>query len=346
MKLMKYRAMIIPALLGACLLAAPATLRGQAKVEPQDPQKPDVIKVETALVTVPVIVTDRYSRFVTGLGRSDFKVHEDGKPQDIVDFDSVEEPFNVALLIDTSRSTIKKLGEIKKAALRFVNQLQPSDRVLIVAFDQDVRFVGDFSGDRAQLKRGIDSLKTGFTTSLYDAVFRTVTEKLSPLQGRKAIVLLTDGVDTGSRQGTLEGTLEMVGSAGVISYTIQFETRNVGGSVIKPGDLPPLSSKFSASLAPQGPPPGPAPARDRYLVGTEYLRALAGTSGARYIRSETIENANYAFALIAEELRHQYTITYSSTNASRDGNFRKIHVDLGREDLIVRARQGYRAPKD
>lgn len=108
----------------------------------------DAIRFETSLVTVPAIVTDRAGRFVTGLSRGDFQLSEDGKPQEITSFSSTETPFNVALLIDTSRSTRELLGEIRKAARNFVNQLQPQDRVLIVTFDERVNFRGDFSSDR------------------------------------------------------------------------------------------------------------------------------------------------------------------------------------------------------
>lgn len=146
----------------------------------QEPQRPDVIKVNTALVTVPVVVTDRYSQFVTGLSRNDFRLQENGEPQQIASFSSTEAPFNVALLIDTSRSTRNKLGAIRKAALNFIKQLKSNDRVLIVTFDEKVNFLGDFTSDRRELERAIRSVKSSYLTSLYDAVHRTITEKLAP----------------------------------------------------------------------------------------------------------------------------------------------------------------------
>src|SRR5678816_4464011 len=121
---------------------------GQSSTQTQDPQQPGVIKVETALVTVPVIVTDAYGRFITGLSRRDFTVKEDGARQEISSFSSSEAPFNVALLIDTSHSTQRKLGTIRKTALTFVKQLQPNDRVMIVTFDDQVRFASELTDDR------------------------------------------------------------------------------------------------------------------------------------------------------------------------------------------------------
>ena len=205
-----------------------------------------MIKVNTALVTVPVVVTDRYGQFVTGLSRNDFRLQENGEPQQITSFSSTEAPFNVALLIDTSRSTRNKLGAIRKAALNFIKQLQPNDRVLIVTFDEKVNFLGDFTSDRRELERAIRSIKSSYLTSLYDALHRTITEKLAPIKGRKAIVALTDGIDTWSRQATYESTLELVANTGVSSYAIQYDTRNDGGSPTSPLALPRLPGTTSS----------------------------------------------------------------------------------------------------
>ena len=365
---------------------------------PQDPQQ--TIKIPTTLVTVPVIVTDRYGRFITGLDRGDFNVREDGAVQKLEDFSSTEAPFNVALLIDTSRSTQNKLSHIRKAALAFIKQLQPNDRVMIVTFDEQVRFVSDFTDNRAELERAVKTLKSSYLTSLYDAIYRTITEKMLPIQGRKAIVVLTDGVDTASKKASFSSALDLVAATGIISYAIQYETRNDGGPVMKPIFLPErpsnsFVSKFAGSSIAQEqekakqptkpdsnqpiiniprstgsiftdpsagvtiprptPNSGPStqinsqtqqPVRDRYLVAADFLRSLAAQSGARYLRAENIENTSFAFQLIAEELRHQYTLTYLSANEQKDGNYRSISVRVKNPDLVVRARLGYRVAKE
>jgi len=176
---MKLRITIIPKLILTLVLALwPVFLSralGKGQRGQQEPQRPDVIKVNTALVTVPVVVTDRYGQFVTGLSRNDFRLQENGEPQQIASFSSTEAPFNVALLIDTSRSTRNKLGAIRKAALNFVKQLQPNDRVLVVTFDEKVNFLGDFTSDRREIERAIRSVKSSYLTSLYDAVHLTIT---------------------------------------------------------------------------------------------------------------------------------------------------------------------------
>ncbi|MBL8188109.1 MAG: VWA domain-containing protein [Acidobacteria bacterium] len=352
------------------------------------------------MINVPVIVTDRFGRFITGLGRSDFSIREDGVPQKVEDFSSTEAPFNVALLIDTSRSTQNKLNTIRKAALAFIKQLQANDRVMIVTFDEQVRFVSDFTNNRVELERSIKNLKTSYLTSLYDAIQLTINEKMATVKGRKAIVILTDGVDTASKRATFESTLELVAATGVISYAIQYETRNDGGPVMKPIFLPggpprsfvsnfagtsttwqdqnqqsqkqsqekdkekpflniprPSSTVFGEYQTPTKPATSPStpstrvnsqiqqPIRDRYLIAADFMRSLAAQSGALYIRAESIENTSFAFQRIAEELRHQYALTYVSTNDQKDGNYRSIAVRVSNPDLVVRARLGYRVPK-
>ena len=320
---------------------APAPAQNaQNKTPEQDPQKSEIIKLDTALVTVPVVVTDRYGRFIAGLSRQNFSVREDGIPQSIASFSSTEEPFNVALLIDTSRSTKGKLNVIRKAALEFIKQLQPNDRVLVATFDEKVAFIGEFSNDRRDLEHAIRGVKNSYMTCLYDAIDLAIKEKLLTLRGRKAIVLLTDGVDTFSKRATLDSTLELVANTGIPTYAIQYETRNDGVNPTSPGSLPPLILRFQPASgigAIQAP-----PARDRYIIATEFLRALAVQSGARHLRAESIDNTSFAFTLIAAELRHQYTLAYYPTNEKRDGRYRTISVGVNHEELVVRARRGYR----
>jgi Ca-activated chloride channel homolog len=337
----------------------------QDKSDQQKEQQQQTIKIPTSLVTVPVIVTDRYGRFRAGLNRNDFSVLEDGVAQKIEEFSASEAPFSVALLIDTSRSTQSKLSAIRKAALSFIKQLYPRDSVMIVTFDEKVRFIGDFSSNPSDLEKSVKSLKSSYLTSLYDAIYLTVTEKMSKIQGRKAIVILTDGVDTASKKATFESAIDLIASTGIITYTIQYETRNVGGPVMGPVLLPPSPpNRFISNLAgrsftwqdqqqPSAPGSRPStrvnsqekqPLRDRHLIATEFLRALAVQSGALHLRAENIENTSFAFRRIADELRNQYTLTYISSNEARDGKYRSIAVNLNGNDVIARFRLGYRAP--
>jgi VWFA-related protein len=235
------------ALVTLILTATALPIFGQVPEEkPQQDQQQPSIKIGTNLVTVPVIVTDRYGRFVTGLKRDEFLLREEGAAQKIEEFSSTEAPFNVALLIDTSRSTQNKLDKIRKAALTFIRQLLPNDNVMVVSFDEKVRFVSDFTNQHAELERAVKTLKTSYLTSLYDAVYMTINQKMSKIQGRKAIVILTDGVDTASKQADYQGAIDLVASSGVISYTIQYDTRNDGAPVMKPLSIPGLGRPFVA----------------------------------------------------------------------------------------------------
>lgn len=390
---LKHRQFVFTAFLVAAFLlfAGIPTFAQTTDQQTQDPTQ-QTIKIPTTLVNVPVIVTDRFGRFITGLNRSNFNINEDGISQKIEDFSSTEAPFNVALLIDTSRSTQNKLGHIRKAAQEFIKQLQPNDKVMIVTFDEQVRFVSDFTNNRAELERAVKSLKSSYLTSLYDAIYRTITEKMLPIQGRKAIVILTDGVDTASKKATFSSSLDLVAATGIICYAIQYETRNDGAPIMKPIFLPgrpsnsfvsqpgmasmpaqdqtkpqqqtnpepnqpfvkipfPTGSIFGRPSTTSSPNSEPStrvnsqvqqPVRDRYLIAADFLRSLAAQSGARYIRAENIENTSFAFQLIAEELRHQYTLSYLSSNDQKDGKYRSITVRVGNPDLVVRARLGYR----
>jgi Ca-activated chloride channel family protein len=361
---MRYRSALMRIWLSLFLSTSLAFAQEKQDKSDQQKEQQQTIKIPTSLVTVPIIVTDRYGRFMTGLNRNNFSVLEDGVAQKIEDFSASEAPFNVALLIDTSRSTLTKLSAIRKAALSFIKQLYPRDSVMIVTFDDYVRFISDFSSNPNDLEKSVKSLKSGYRTSLYDAIYLTITEKMSKIQGRKAIVILTDGVDTASKKATFESAINLVASNGIISYTIQYETRNIGGPVMGPIMLPPGSSRsnfvgrpfmWQNQQQPSAPGSQPStrvnsqekkPLRDPYLIGTEFLRALAVQSGALHLRAETIENTSFAFRRIADELRNQYTLTYISSNEARDGKYRSIAVNLNSADMVARFRLGYRAPDD
>jgi VWFA-related protein len=169
--------------------------------QPQPQSQTDesgTIKIDTTLVTIPVSVLDRDGKYVPNLSKRDFQIYEDGVQQEIADFSLVEVPFNVVLLLDTSRSTVFRLEDIQHAAVAFVEQLRPQDRVMVVSFDDKIYIDSEFTSDRARLRRAIYGTRTGGGTKLYDAVDLVITERLNRMDGRKAIVLFTDGVDTTS----------------------------------------------------------------------------------------------------------------------------------------------------
>jgi Mg-chelatase subunit ChlD len=190
-----------------------------------DQQDIETVKVETNLVTVPVIVSDRSDKYIPDLKQEEFIVYEDGVKQEISFFETVTAPFNVVLMLDTSASTQEKLGQIQQAAIAFTEQLQPADRVKVISFDDRVRDLSDFTSDRAVLQWAIRGTRPGQGTKLYDAMAFGL-KALQRIKGRKAIVIFTDGVDSYSDRETYEKNRRMIEESGIIIYPIRFDTRD------------------------------------------------------------------------------------------------------------------------
>ena len=193
---------------------------------PTEPAQDDVetLKIDTNLVTVPVIASSRTGQYISDLRKEEFKLSENGVPQEIAFLATVNAPFHVVLMLDTSDSTREKLAQIQRAAIAFLNQLGSRDRVKIISFDTQVRDWNDFTSDKAILRGAIEKTVTGTGTRVYDAM-QTALDALRPIQQRKAIVLFTDGVDWHSDNSTFETTIHDLDESGVIVYPIRFDTR-------------------------------------------------------------------------------------------------------------------------
>lgn len=191
----------------------------------EEVQEADTLKINTNLVTVPVIATSVEGSYIPDLRQEEFSISEDGEKQEVAFFATVSAPFHVVLLLDTSASTQEKLGSIQRAAVAFVEQLQGGDRVKVISFDNEVRELSDFTNDRAALKGAIYKTASGQGTRVYDAL-ELALSSIKPIQGRKAIVLFSDGVDWHSDQATFDGTLHGLDEEGVIVYPIRYETRD------------------------------------------------------------------------------------------------------------------------
>jgi VWFA-related protein len=185
----------------------------------------EAVKVETNLVTLPVVVSDHGGRYVPDLKAEEFAVSEDGAEQKVSFFATVSEPFSVVLLIDTSASTTsEKMRQVQEAAVTFTNNLQEGDRVKVISFDDTVRVLCDFTGDRATLASAIRATRPGKGTQLYDA-FDLAFRALRRLKGRKAIVMLTDGVDWHSDHRTYADNRRAIEESDVVVYPVRFDTR-------------------------------------------------------------------------------------------------------------------------
>ena len=187
-------------------------------------QDDETIKIDTNLVTIPVLVSNREGLYMPDLRQDEFTVEEDGVRQEVAFFATVSAPFHVVLMLDTSASTQEKLAQIQSAAVTFVEQLQPADRVKIISFDDRVQDLSDFTSDRALLGAAIRRTSPGQGTKLYDAVDLALFA-LRRVRGRKAIVLFTDGVDWHSDNATYEQNRRALDESGVIVYPIRYDTR-------------------------------------------------------------------------------------------------------------------------
>jgi VWFA-related protein len=286
------------------------------------------------LVNLYLVVRDGSGRYVTDLTRDDFTIVEDGVPQEIERFTTTHKPLRVGIALDSSRSMIKqdRLEKAKKAALDFLEILEPGDEGTVVSFNEYVHVTQEFSADKALLARAIRKTFPAGGTALYDAVWRT-SRLLEGFDGRRVMVLLSDGRDesaSGFEPGslhTLEEALDQALRSEVMVFPIglgkgldrEYVRRweNLGGR---------SNLDLATSLA-------------------DVLHRLAVTTGGRAVMSSSAGRLQRAFEEIAEDLRHQYSIAYSSTNAARDGRWRSIRVQTPGRTLKVLTRQGYYAPE-
>ncbi len=288
----------------------------------------EVIKVETTLVTVPTKVTDRNDKSITDLKREDFRLFENGVEQEIVGFEDAFAPFTIALCLDVSDSTRFKLSEIKAAAIEFLNNLQPKDRVLIFTFDNNLNKIAD--GTVENLKTLQDSIiitQTGGGTSLYDTVETVTKDFLSKIGGKKAMIIFTDGVDTTSSRTDYGTSIRLAQEAGVLTFPIQYSTledavKSFGGNVqvvTRKGE--PLAIAFKR--------------------GTQYLDILADKTGGDFYLADTLKNLSKTFAKIAKQLSQVYNLSYYPDVESKAGKKRKIKVEVNRPQAVVQTRKVY-----
>ena len=314
----------------------------------------DVIRIETTLVAVPVSVLDRDGRFVPDLQRRDFRVYENGIEQKIAYFEPTEKPFTVALLLDTSASTRFHLWEIKEAAIAFAKQLRPQDRVLVATFNEEVLLLTEATSDQELISSVIEmNARSGQSTRLYDAVNLIISERLNKIQGRKAIVLFTDGVDTSSYIATYHSTLREAEELDALIYPIQYDTTSYMRAMQGAGNITivtsnsnwPFPGRTSSRTIYGLPSSGssiPGSTKADYDRADRYLHGLADRTGGRmYFANDSTQLAQ-AFASIAEELRRQYSLGYyPQTGAIQAGERRMIKVSVERPNVAVRARNSY-----
>ncbi|MCA1565501.1 MAG: VWA domain-containing protein [Acidobacteria bacterium] len=339
----------------------------------------DVVRVETQLVTVPVTVTDRAGRTLTNLRAENFALYEDGRPQRVANFIATDAPFEVALLLDTSGSTRAEVGLIRRAANAFIDALRPGDRISIVAFNSredagtklaTVELMTHLTDNRDALQQAIENIGSSNGTPFYDALERVAREVFREpprpeLRGRRALVALTDGVDSTSEADFAEARARLQ-QTGTLTYFIQVNTEDFveerlmkdcqddGRLSLSRVQLQRYRKIFDpradvadyANFCRMGPFERMQISRSLYQLARREMQELARDSGGKTFNAADLRDARAAFAQVASDIGKQYSLGYYSTNKARDGGFRRIRVEVrGLQGAQVTAREGYQAPK-
>lgn len=309
----------------------------------------EIISVNTQLVSLPIRVMDKKSRFVAGLKKDNFKVLQDGIEQEVALFSNEHQPFTVALMLDMSYSTSFKIGEIQAAAIAFIDQLRPQDKVMVTSFDGEVRLLCEATNDRKLIYQAIKSTKIETGTSLYEAVDVVMNDRLRTIEGRKAVILFTDGVDTTSRRVSDLQNLQDAMELDALIYTIRYDTfADVQAMKNKPATEPPPitipgqgGSPFPKILTSIGTPNSQGTSTEEYRHAEEYLDQLSMRTGGRTYVASSLGNLADAYTKIASELREFYSIGYYPKQDRIAGKKTNIKVRVDQPGLIVKTREGY-----
>jgi VWFA-related protein len=298
------------------------------KSQSQEVDENSVVRVSTSLITVPAVVMDRNGRYVGNLRKEHFQIFEDGIEQKITYFAPIEKPFTVVLMLDVSGSTQSQLAQIREAANTFVSRLRLNDRLMVISFDGQVHVLTEPENVSAIRRGKLHSPTITDGTVLYDAV-QLVLKRMERIPGRKAIVLMTDGVDQNSRVA-MKDTLEGIAEQDVSIYTVQYNT------------LPQLPERLNRIKDEKA----RRKVRERllkgYAVSEPYLRTLAEKTGGRFYRADDLRDVAPAFEAITTELGVQYSLGYYSNSESSGGD-RQIRVRVRFPNLVVRTRDSYSA---
>ena len=315
------------------------------------------LRVNVDWIYLNVSVRDRYSnRSIPGLQKDDFLVYEDGVPQNVEKFDPTEAPFNLLLLLDVSGSTRNFLNLIKEASIEFTRQIKPNDRIAVAAFNSHVWLIQTFSNDRRTVGQAISRIRSGGGTAFYDALETCIRDYMDGIEGRKAIVVFTDGVDnqlTGDYSHgsviTFPALYREIQEIDSIIYTIFVNSEKQVRQIGPRGTGPTTMGGILKDIIRGRTPPYYPSQRGRYNRAAYeeaqgQLQRIADQTGGRMYSPQSIRDLSHVYKEIADDLRVQYTLGYNSTHSTRDGDWREIKVTLrGRRNLVARTRKGYYA---
>ncbi|MER3430178.1 MAG: hypothetical protein C4324_03880 [Blastocatellia bacterium] len=304
-------------------------------------QVDDTVTVDSAIVRVNVGVVDQRGRPITTLSRSDFTIYEDGVAQKITNFELASAPFSVAMLLDMSGSTKSFRQNIALSAARFLDALAPDDRVAVIEFYSKINLLNDFTTNRQKIAHSISVANGSGETPLYKALDFAL-ERLARESGRRrAIVVLTDGVDTYAQIKDRESLSRLTESA--MPGAISAENNAALVDVLDKAD------KLGVTIYPLALPTGdpsrladPTPLQiELFRAARARLQLIADRTGGTLNAINRLDEMGRLYAKIAAEIRTLYTIEYQPANLRRDGKWRAIRVEVANPDLIARSRQGY-----
>jgi VWFA-related protein len=340
----------------------------------------DVVRVETQLVSVPAVVTDSTGHPISGLKPENFRLIEDGQVQTISNFGTAETPFEIALLLDTSGSTREDVALIRSAANSFIQALRPGDRVGVVAFNTaqtiaepvaTVDVLTPLTSDRDALRTAIENLGASNGTPYYDALERVADSIFrdaprDEVRGRRAVVALTDGVDSASNSDFATAKMKL-SRAGIACYFIQVNTedfvedrlmkdcRDDGQLTLSQRQIeryrriffPSAKAESFNGFCQMGPFERMSISRELYNLARREMNDLAKGSGGRSFVAASLGDARAAFARVAADIGTLYSLGYYPTNKARDGKYRAIKLEVRgvKDKTEIRARDGYYAPK-
>ena len=363
----------------------PAVSQSSGAATPATGQPAATLKIQAREVVLPVTVRDKHGALVSSLKMADFALTEDGRPQTIKSFTHESNlPFRLGLLVDTSRSVSGALDNERKAAEKFVDQMLPADagaaqkdEAFLIHFDREVELLEDFTNSREKLHRELDDMgptraensnqgpeTTGDDressqsrrrggTQLYDSIYLACHELMENKDGRKAVVVFSDGADRGSKE-TLNDAIDAADHANVTVYTIFFKGEqeqngfgNQGGNRRGgmggggyPGGGGGWPGGGGGGQQRRGPDNTSATGQD----GKKIMEKIATRTGGRYFEAKKKDNLVEIYGQIAEELRGQYLLTYTPDKVDTDGGYHKVALKASKDDLTVVTREGYYAP--
>ena len=302
----------------------------------------DVIKVDTTEVLLPVTVRDSNARLVEGLTRKDFRVFEEGIEQPLSELSLRQVAVDVVLMVDTSSSVAGNLDDFRQAADGFAKALDPDDRVSLIQFDDRVVLLQDWTKSRVQFRRSLNRVVAGMFTRFNDAIVLTAHEQFQRSSARRAIIILTDGIDSG-RGTTFDIAVQAALGAQAAIYVISnIEIERLQKQTELTGLLagPSSAVRFNQLRI------------DDLRLGLAALAAsernlkdLTSATGGRLYEPKSFDDLGQTYAEVASELRHQYALYYSPVNKARDGQFRRVRVETTTPEYRISARAGYYAPK-